>query len=335
MEFLLDKLASGKDLTAEEAERAMCFIMSGEATDEQIMQFLMGLKEKGETIEEIATFTRVLRDCALKVRPRARKMVDTCGSGGDLLDTFNISTTAAFVAAGAGVPIAKHGNRSVSSKSGSADVLERLGVRIELDPKAVERCIDKVGIGFMFARTYHGAMKHVASARKKLAARTVFNILGPLISPAEVKRQLYGIFDPGLTEKLAGVLKETGSEHAMVVHGMEGLDELSTLGETKISELKDGEIKTYRIEPEQFGLRRVAPKELEGGGPAENAEILRAVLSGEKGPRRDIVVLNAAAAIYVGDRARSLEEGIKKAEESIDSGRALEKLERLIEVSNA
>jgi anthranilate phosphoribosyltransferase len=335
MKQILDKLSRKEDLTEDEAEKAMSIIMSGKASDAEIKEFLLSLKKKGESIDEIAAFTKVLRKFATKVKPKSEKMVDTCGSGGDLLDTFNISTTAAFVAAGAGVPIAKHGNRSVSSKSGSADVLEVLGVNIDLEPEKVEECIDEVGIGFIFARKYHGAMKHVAAARKELATRTVFNILGPLISPADVKRQVYGIFDPELTEKLAGVLKETGSVHAMVVHGMHGLDELSTLGETKISELKDGKITTYHIDPAQLGMDAAEDTDLKGGGPEENAEILRKILSGEKGPKRDIVVLNAAAVIYVGDKAKTLEEGIKMAQESIDSGKAKEKLEKLIEVSNA
>lgn len=336
MKEILEKLSNGEDLTPSEAGKAMNTIMSGEASDAQIKKFLLALKNKGESIEEIAAFTKVLRAHSIKVHPEAKDMVDTCGSGGDLLDTFNISTTAAFVAAGAGVSIAKHGNRSVSSKSGSADVLEVLGVNIDLGPEQVEKCIDEVGIGFIFARKYHGAMKHVAQARKELATRTVFNILGPLISPAGVKRQIYGIYDPELTEKLARVLQETGSEHALVVHGMHGLDELSTLGETKVSELKDGAIRTYMIKPEDFGLERAVALDLKGGDPDKNAEILLSILSGEdKGPKRDIVVLNAAAAIYLSGMVQSLKEGVRIAEQSIDSNRAMETLNDLIEVSNA
>lgn len=335
MEEILKELSLGEDLTAREAEDAMSFVMSGRASDEQIKAFLLGLKDKGETIDEIAAFARVLRKSAIKVEQKVTGLVDTCGSGGDVIKTFNISTTAAFVAAGAGVVIAKHGNRSVSSKSGSADVLEKLGVKIDLDNKGVERCIERVGIGFMFAPVFHGAMKNVAAVRKQLGVRTVFNILGPLISPAEVKRQVYGIYDAGLTEKLAGVLKELGSEHAMVVHGMDGLDELSTLGRTKVSELKGGKITTYYITPKDFGLGIATPKDLEGGTPEENARILLNILSGGKGPKRDIVVLNAAAAIYVSGIARDLKEGLRMAEKSIDSGTAMKKLERLKEISNA
>jgi len=335
VEEILKELSLGEDLTAREAEDAMSFVMSGRASDEQIKAFLLGLKDKGETIDEIAAFARVLRKSAIKVEQKVTGLVDTCGSGGDVIKTFNISTTAAFVAAGAGVVIAKHGNRSVSSKSGSADVLEKLGVKIDLDNKGVERCIERVGIGFMFAPVFHGAMKNVAAVRKQLGVRTVFNILGPLISPAEVKRQVYGIYDAGLTEKLAGVLKELGSEHAMVVHGMDGLDELSTLGRTKVSELKGGKITTYYITPKDFGLGIATPKDLEGGTPEENARILLNILSGGKGPKRDIVVLNAAAAIYVSGIARDLKEGLRMAEKSIDSGTAMKKLERLKEISNA
>jgi anthranilate phosphoribosyltransferase len=332
---ILDKLSAKQDLTPEEAASAMAFIMDGKATDSEIEAFLLGLKAKGETIGEIAAFAKVMRKFATKVDVDRENLVDTCGSGGDVLDTFNISTTAAFVAAGAGVPIAKHGNRSVSSKSGSADVLEKLGVNIELGPDGVARCIREAGIGFMYARAYHGAMKNVAAVRKKLATRTVFNILGPLISPAEVTRQVYGIFDPALTEKLAGVLRELGSEHAMVVHGMDGLDELSTVGKTKISELRNGRIETYVIIPEDFGINQAEPGELAGGGPDENAEMTLNILKGELGAKRDIVVLNAGAAIYVGGLAKTLKEGIKAAEESIDSGEALKRLNRLVEVSNA
>jgi len=337
MKKILEKLASAQDLTPGEAEEAMSIIMGGRASDQEIKSFLLGLKSKGETIDEIAAFTRVLRQFATRVacKPElADRLVDTCGSGGDLLDTFNISTTAAFVAAGAGVPVAKHGNRAVSSKSGSADVLEKLGVKIDSGPEDVCRCIEQAGIGFMYARTFHGAMKNVAQARKELATRTVFNILGPLISPAEVKHQVYGVFDHALTEKLAGVLKHLGSVHALVVHGMDGLDELSTLGKTKISELRNGIVESYYIEPEEYGLKRAKPEQLRGGPPEKNAEILMNILQGEDGPRRDIVVLNAGAAIYSADAARTLKSGIEMAQSSIDSDSAMDRLQRLIEVSN-
>jgi anthranilate phosphoribosyltransferase len=338
MEEILEKLDLKQDLTEYEAGSAMRELMEGKASNEDIKHFLRGLKDKGETIGEIAAFTRVLRKFATRGIHADEKLlehlVDTCGSGGDLLDTFNISTTAAFVTAGAGVPVAKHGNRSVSSKSGSADVLETLGVKIDLQAADVERCIKEANIGFMFARTFHGAMKNVAKARKELGVSTVFNILGPLVSPANVRHQVYGVYDPALTDKLAGVLKETGSVHAMVVHGMEGLDELSTLGKTRISELRREKIDTYYIEPEEYGIDRAQAEDLEGGGPKENAEILESILAGENGPMRDIVVLNAGAAIYTADSARTLKAGIEMAEGSIDSDRALDALNKLIEVSN-
>jgi len=344
MEEVLKKLVRKEDLTREEAESSMRFIMSGKASDEQIQVFLLGLKEKGETVTEISAFARILREFAVKVNPKPRQdprlktqypLVDTCGSGGDGIKTFNISTVAAFVAAGAGIPIAKHGNRAVSSKSGSADVLEKLGVKIDLDARGVERCIEKAGIGFMFAPQFHGAMKHVAAVRKRLATRTVFNLLGPLISPAGVKHQVYGIYDPELTEKLAGVLRELGSRHALVVHGVGGLDELSTLGKTKVTELHNEKITTYHTVPAQFGLKTADPEQLAGSDPQENACTLMHILGGEMGPRRDIVVLNAAAAIYVAGAADTIKHAIPIAEESIDSGRALRKLNDLIEVSNA
>lgn len=336
MQEILGRLAERKGLTAPQAERAMEYLMSGKASDEEIKKFLLGLKEKGESIGEIAAFARVLRKSAIAVNPglRTQDLVDTCGSGGDKIKTFNVSTTAAFIAAGAGVPIAKHGNRSVSSKSGSADVLERLGVNITLDEAGVEKCIEEAGIGFMFAQKFHGAMRHVAGVRKELGVRTVFNILGPLISPASVTRQVYGIYDESLTEKLAGVLKELGITHAMVVHGMGGLDEISTIGETKVSELKDNRITTYYIKPEDFGLKTADPGLLSGGGPEENAKITLSILKGDAGPKRDIAVINAAAAIYVGGKAASLKDGVALAEKSIDSGAALKKLEKLIDVSN-
>ncbi len=339
MEQILAKLDAGQDLTGKEAADAMQKIMSGKVSDEEIKMFLLGLKEKGETAGEITAFAKVLRKFATRVtiepKSLADSLVDTCGSGGDGVKTFNISTAAAFVAAGAGVPVAKHGNRAVSSSSGSADVLEKLGVKIDLGPEGVIRCIKNAGIGFMFARSYHGAMKHVAEARKQLATRTVFNILGPIISPAEVKRQVLGVYDAELTEKLARVLHELGVEHAMVVHGMDGLDEISTLGETKVSELRGGSILTFFLKPEGVGLRKAKPADLKGGTPEGNADVIKRILSGkEKGAKRDIVVLNAAAAIYVGGKAKSLKDGIVLAEKSIDSGKALRALEKLVEVSN-
>ena len=335
MKTFIQKVIVGRNLTEEEAEEAMGLIMTGNATQAQIGAFLTALRMKGETIEEITAFARILRKFSTKVRPKVKgTLVDTCGTGGDVSGTFNISTVAAFVAAGAGVPIAKHGNRFVSSRSGSADVLEALGVKIDLEPEEVERCIEKVGIGFIFAPKYHTAMKYAIGPRKELGVRTVFNVLGPLISPAEVKAQVYGIFDPELTEKLANVLKKLGSERAMVVHGVEGLDEISTMGKTKISELKNGKVRTYFVEPQDFGIKKVKLSDLEGNDPDGNAQIALSILGGEKGPKRDIVVLNAAAAIVVGARASDMKEGIKMAEKSIDSGAAMGKLQQLISISN-
>lgn len=335
MKTFIQKVIEGRNLTEEEAEEAMGLIMTGNATPAQIGSFLTALRMKGETVEEITAFARILRKFSTKVRPKVKgTLVDTCGAGGDVSGTFNISTVAAFVAAGGGVLIAKHGNRFVSSRSGSADVLEALGVNINLEPEQVEKCIEKVGIGFIFAPKYHTAMKYAIGPRKELGVRTVFNVLGPLISPAEVKAQVYGIFDPELTEKLANVLKKLGSERAMVVHGLEGLDEISTTGKTKISELKNGKVRTYFVEPRDFGIKKVKLSDLEGNDPDENARIALDILGGEKGPKRDIVVLNAAAAIAVGARAPDIREGIKMAEESIDSGAAMRKLQQLISLSN-
>jgi len=335
MKEYLRKILEGKDLGIGEAEAAMDLIMTGKASDAQIGAFLAALRMKGESVDEITAFAKVLRRFATKVKPKVKAtLVDTCGTGGDLADTFNISTAAAFVAAGAGVLVAKHGNRSVSSKSGSADVLEALGVKIDLGPAGVERCIEEVGIGFMFAPRFHSAMKYAIGPRREMGVRTVFNILGPLISPAEVKAQVFGVYDPELTEKLAQVLDKLGCSHAMVVHGSPGLDEFSTLGETRVSELAMGEVKTYTVKPEDFGIKRSRAKDLAGGTPEENAKMIMAILGGEKGPKRDIVVLNAAAALLVGGVAQNFEDGIRLAEESIDSGKASGRLDRFARFSH-
>lgn len=302
-------------------------IMSGKATPPQIGAFLTALKIKGETPAEIAAFARTMRDFATKIDPDVGEpLVDTCGTGGDELNSFNISTTAMFVAAGAGVKIAKHGNRSVTSRSGSADVLEEMGVDIDLSPGKAEEALEKVGLAFMFAPAYHGAMKHAIGPRKEIEIRTVFNILGPLTNPAGAKSQVLGVYDPSLTEKLARVLKKLDCRRAMVVHGMDGLDEISTLGKTKISKLDSGGIDSYTVKPEDFGISRARPGDISGGDPEKNARILLRIFEGEAGPERDIVVLNTAAAIFVGGKAGGLEEGIELAEESIDSGKAYEKL---------
>ncbi len=335
MKELIQKVVDGKNLSREEAHRAMKTIMSGEATDAQIGGFLTALRLKGETIEEITEFSRVMREFANTIHPKVKgRLVDTCGTGGDRLNTFNVSTIAAFVAAGAGVPIAKHGNRSVSSSCGSADVLEELGVRIDLSPQEVERTIENVGIGFMFAPIFHGAMKHAIGPRRELGIRTVFNVLGPLTNPAGADAQVLGVFDGGLTDKLAGVLMNLGTKDALVVHGLDGLDEISIIGDTRISELKDGKIDSYIVSPEDLGMKSAGEEDISGGDVRQNAEIAKRILTGkEHGPRRDMVLLNAGAAIYVGGLAGSIKEGIEKARDSIDSGRAYDKLMTLSKVS--
>jgi anthranilate phosphoribosyltransferase len=330
----IGKLVERRDLTEAEAEDAMKCIMSGGATQAQIGSFLTALRMKGETVEEITAFARVMREFATRVSPKVGgPLVDTCGTGGDRIKTFNISTAAMFVAAGAGVRIAKHGNRSVTSRAGSADVVEAVGVRIDLPPEEVERCIEDVGIGFMFAPRFHAAMKHAIGPRREIGIRTVFNILGPLTNPAYTPAQVVGVYDAGLTEKLARVLGKLGCRHAMVVHGLEGLDEISTLGGTQISELTGGEVRTYTIFPEEFGFKRASPEAIAGEDLEGNVRMMLGVLRGERGPRRDIVLLNAAAAIVVGGKADGLREGISIAGDSIDSGRAYEKLLQLIEAT--
>ncbi|MEM2978318.1 MAG: anthranilate phosphoribosyltransferase [Candidatus Hadarchaeales archaeon] len=330
----LEKVLHSSHLTEEEAVEAMRCLMSGEAPPAQVAAFLTALRMKGETVEELSAFARTMREFSLKVRPKVDgRLVDTCGTGGDRIKTFNISTVAMFVVAGAGVPVAKHGNRSVTSRAGSADVLEALGAVIDLPPYEVERCLERVGVGFMFAPVFHPAMKHVAQVRREMGIRTVFNVLGPLTNPAGARAQLLGVFEPGLTEKLALVLRELGCERAMVVHGLDGLDEFSTLGETQVSELLEGEVRTFRVRPEELGLERARPGDLEGGGPVENARILLGVLGGERGPRRDIVLLNASAALVVGGRISDLREGLQLGSEVLDSGRALEKLREFVKAT--
>lgn len=334
MQVAIGKLIERKELTEAEAGDAMKCIMSGQATQAQIGSFLTALRMKGETIAEISTFARVMREFAVRINPKVDGvLVDTCGTGGDKIKTFNVSTAAMFVAAAAGVTIAKHGNRSVTSKAGSADVIEALGARIDLPPPEVQRMIEMIGIGFMFAPLFHGAMKHAIGPRREMGARTVFNILGPLTNPAGAQAQLMGVYDAALTEKLAHVLGRLGCRRAMVVHGLDGLDEISTIGKTRISELSDGEVKTYLVAPEDFGIKRVRPTDLAGGDADENAMILLKVLAGEEGPRRDIVLLNAAAAIVVSGKASGLHEGLALAARAIDSGRAYEKVVQFIKAT--
>ncbi len=327
-------LAEHRALTREEAALSMRHLMQGNATDAQIGAFLTALRMNGVTEEEITGFAQTMREMSTKVASNRRPLVDTCGTGGDFSGTFNISTTAAFVVAGAGVAVAKHGNRSATSKCGSADVLETLGVNIEASPELVGKCIDEVGIGFLFARTLHGAMKHVAGPRKELGIRTVFNILGPLTNPAGACGQVMGVFDSTLVETLARVLTNLGTRRAFVVAGNDGLDELTLSGPSAVAEATEGVVDVYELNPEGFGLRRVSSDQLQGDTSETNAKILKDVLTGVDGPHRDIVLLNAAAAIIAGECATDWQSGIEAAKESIDSGAAMNSLEELIKVSN-
>lgn len=328
------KVIEGVSLSEGEMVQVMEQIMTGGASEAQIGSFITALRMKGETVEEITGAARVMREKALPVDAGGGTVVDTCGTGGDRSGTFNISTTAAFIAAGAGVKVAKHGNRSVSSKSGSADVLRSLGVNIEVEVERVEECLREIGIGFLFAPLLHGAMKYAVGPRREIAIRTVFNILGPLTNPAKAKCQVMGVYDGKLTEKLATVLGNLGSRHAMVVHGSDGLDEITLTGATRISEVRDGKVTTYEFSPEAHGMSLCSPESLKGGDAEENAAITLGILKGEKGPRRDISLLNAAAAIVVGGDVADMDKGLKRAAESVDSGAALEKLERLKEITN-
>lgn len=324
------RLVEGADLSQPEAALVMEEIMNGQATGAQVGSFLTALRIKGETTGEITAFAGVMRECARKVNPKAGGvLVDTCGTGGDGMSTFNISTAAAFVAAGCGVPVVKHGNRSVSSRCGSADVLEALGVNPEIGPDRASEILEKYNIVFLFAPLYHPAMRHAAGPRRELGIRTVFNILGPLANPAGATAQLVGVYDPGLTEKIAHVLSCLGLERAMVVHGS-GLDEISTTGPTLVSELVAGTVRTYSLRCQDVGIRPANLEDLRGGDAGTNARILRDIFSGTRGPARDIVLMNAGAAVYLGGKAGTIGEGIAKSEESIDSGRASSILDTLI-----
>jgi anthranilate phosphoribosyltransferase len=332
----IHKIVEGKDLTEKEMSGVFRAIMSGKATSAQIAAFIVALNMKGVTVDEITGAAKVMREKAVRVTlpPSKAPVVDTCGTGGTGVHTFNISTTVAFVLAGCGVKVAKHGNRAVSGRSGSADVLERLGVKINVPVRRTEKCIKDLNIGFLFAPLFHGAMKHAAGPRKEIGLRTVFNILGPLSNPAGVSNQLLGVFDPELTEPMARVLGKLGSKHAFVVHGYGPLDEVSTIGRTKVSELKSGKVKTYYVTPGTFGVKKASLRALKGGTAAENALILRSVLSGNKGPKRDIVLVNASMALVAAGRAKNFKEGMFLAAESIDSGEAAGKLEGLILLTN-
>ncbi len=328
------KLVNGEDLTFEESYFTMRQIMSGEADQAQIAGFLVGLRMKGETPHEIAGCAKAMIEKAVKIDFNDENLIDTCGTGGDEVGTFNISTASAIVASACGAKVAKHGNRAVSSKCGSADVLKELGVNIELSPQEAKKCLEEIGIAFIYAPLYHTAMKYAGPVRQALGIRTVFNILGPLTNPAQAKRQIIGVFSESLTEKIALVLKELGTKHALVVHGAGGIDEISISGHTKVSELKNGKVKTYEINPEDFGFKKWDLNLVLGADAKTNAEIIKKIFDGEKGPQRDIVLLNSGAAIYVSGLADSIQDGIKMAREAIDSGKAKKKLEELIRITN-
>ncbi|MFO7951900.1 MAG: anthranilate phosphoribosyltransferase [Bacillota bacterium] len=322
------------ELSEEEAYQAMSAIMDGQITDAQIACFVTALRMKNETINEITGFARAIREKALKINPPHDFLVDTCGTGGDMRYTFNISTTAAFVVAACGLPVAKHGNRSVSSKCGSADVLEALGVNLDLSPVEVSRAIKETGIGFLFAPAFHAAMKHAGKARKEVGIRTVFNLLGPLTNPGAANIQLVGVFAPALTEVLGKVLYKLGLDSALVVHGAGGLDEVSTLGPTRITEVKNSLIRTYEISPGMFGIPEATASQLRGGSAEDNAKITLRVLEGRQGPEQDVVVINAAAALYAAGKVSRYKEGVEMAREAILSGAALQKLKLMQQYSS-
>lgn len=330
----IEKVIQGEDLSLEESRRVMEEIMDGKATPAQIGSFITALRMKGETIEEISGAALVMREKAARIDTKRELLLDVCGTGGDKLNTFNISTTTAFVVAGAGVAVAKHGNRSVSSSSGSADLLEELGVNLTLTPNQVGRSIDEIGIGFLYAPIFHKAMKHAVGPRREIGVRTIFNMLGPLTNPAHAQVQLLGVYSPDLTEPIAHVLNNLGVKSAFVVHGLSGMDELSTVGETRVSRLKDGQVSTYTVAPGDFGLDEATLDELKGGGPKVNAQIALDILEGKKGKKRDIVLLNAGAALVGAGEVEDIKEGIKLAEQAIDEGEALKKLEELIQFTN-
>jgi anthranilate phosphoribosyltransferase len=329
----LRKVAAGETLSEAEAADAFELIMSGRATEAQIGALLMGMRVRGETVEEIAGAAKVMRARAVAVRA-PDGAIDTCGTGGDAKCTHNISTCTAFVVAGAGVPVAKHGNRSISSRSGSADVLAALGVNIECSPEAITRCIEDCGLGFMFAPSHHAAMRHVAKMRTELGTRTIFNLLGPLANPAGAQYQIVGVFGAEWVEKIAQVLARLGVKRAWVVHGADGLDELTTTGISHVAVLDSGKVSTFNVSPKNAGLTEAKPEDLLGGDAAENAAHIRAVLGGNQGPFRDIVLLNAAAALLVAGKANTLRDGVALAAESIDSGKAKAVLEALVKLSH-
>ena len=331
----IEKAASKTDLRETEMMAAMDEIVNGLATPAQIAALITALRMKGETVEEVTGAAKIMRQKATRVNACATTILDTCGTGGDKLNTFNISTTAAFVVAAAGIIVAKHGNRAVSSGCGSADVLEALGVNICVGQEIMEECIQQIGIGFLFAPKLHGAMKYAIGPRREIGIRTIFNMLGPLTNPAGATAQLLGVYAPQLTEMFADVLKNMGTKRAFVVHGLDGLDEATITGETRVAELKDGLVRTYNINPLHYFGRIDSLEAIRGGDPAVNAQITRDILSGENGACRNVVLLNSALAIVAGEKANNLRDGIKIAAECIDSGAAVKKLQELIEMSNS
>jgi len=335
MQSAIRAVTENQDLTSEQMTAVMRLIMTGEATQAQMGGFLIGLRMKGETVDEIAAAAKVMRELATPVNVAGPHLVDTCGTGGDGASTFNISTAAAFVVAAAGGKVAKHGNRSISSKSGSADVLEAAGVNLAINADQVVQCIDKLGVGFMFAPQHHGAMKHAIGPRREMGVRTLFNLLGPLTNPAAAPQQVMGVFSKQWVEPLAEVLHRLGSRHVLIVHAEDGMDEISVAAATLVAELKDGKISSYTISPEQFGMSRGDSAQLAVADASQSLDVVNRVLQGEPGVASDIVALNAGAAIYAADLVASLDSGIKKAQDILASGAAKKKLESLVELTQS
>ena len=335
MKIYIQKIKNGGNLTSMEIEKVMNLIMTGRAVPEDVAEFLLKLRDKGPTVEEITAAAKIMRKFVLKISTRHDVVLDTCGTGGDRQNTFNISTIAAFVVAGAGVVVAKHGNRSVSSRCGSADLLEALGVNLNIEQEHLSECLDEIGIAFMFAQKLHPAMKHVAQIRKELGVETIFNILGPLTNPAMATHQMIGVYNRDLVLPVAEVLRKLGSKRAIVVHGSDGLDEVTTTATTFVSEFNGHEILSYEIDPRELKIELSQPEQLKGGDIKKNVAIAEGILQGKKGPQQDIVVLNAACGLYVAQKAKNIAQGIKLAGESIDAGQALDKLEALKEFTHS
>ena len=331
---IIGRLINREDLLQQDMEQVFTQIMQGDATPSQISAFVVALRMKGETVDEITGAANIMREFAAKISVTDPVVLDTCGTGGDRKHTFNISTLTSIVASASGITVAKHGNRSVSSNSGSADLLEKLGVNINADISVVEKCVNTIGIGFLFAPIFHSAMKHAVGPRREIGVRTIFNVLGPLTNPAPATAQLLGVFDSALLEPIAKVLKKLGSKHVLVVHGVDGVDEVSTIDETLVCELNNGTITQYNIIPEHFGIEKSALESLQISGAQQSAQITREILNGETGPIYDAIVLNTAGAIYAADKASSIEAGLVIAKDSLKSGKAKEKLESLIKLTN-